>query len=267
MLKIQTILSMKRLFSAYLFIAVFFIACKPKENSKSSLVIDLKHIFGSKNLLIGSTYTNASSEELTISRLDYFISNIKLQKADGSEYIVPQNNSYFLVKLSEKNTQQLSIQDVPLGEYTGISFMIGVDSLRNTLEPSQRTGALDVGGVAEGMYWSWNTGYIFLKLEGTSPVVPATQNNQFKFHIGFYGGYNTPTLNNLRTSTINFGTDKLKIQQGKSALVHLKVDLAEFFKNPTLIKLSENNSVEFSAFSATVANNYIDMFSLDFVHN
>lgn len=258
---------MKRLFPAYLFIVIIFLSCKPKETSKSSLVIDLKHIFGDKDLLIGGTYTNASGEEFTVTKLNYFVSNIKLQKADGSEYVIPQNNSYFLVKLSEKNTHQLSLKDIPLGEYTGVSFTIGVDSLRNTLEPSQRTGALDVGGAAEDMYWSWNTGYIFFKLEGSSPVVPASQNNQFKFHIGFYGGYNTPTINNLRTTSINFGTDKLKMQQGKTSLVHLKVDLAEFFKNPTLIKLSENNSVEFSAFSATVANNYTDIFSLDFVHN
>ncbi|MCU0439467.1 MAG: hypothetical protein MUC49_16360 [Raineya sp.] len=258
---------MKRLFSAYLFVFIIFGSCKPKENPKSSVVIDLKHIFGNKDLFIGGTYTNASGEELTITKLNYFISNIKLQKTDGSEYVIPQNDSYFLIKLAEKNTQQLSLNNIPLGEYTGLSFMIGVDSLRNTLEPSQRTGALDVGGAAEGMYWSWNTGYIFFKLEGSSSVVPATQNNQFKFHIGFYGGYNTPTINNLRTKSISFGTDKLKIQQGKSSLVHLKVDLAEFFKNPTTIKLSENNSVEFSLFSATVANNYTDMFSLDFVHN
>jgi len=257
---------MKILFPLCIVVSLFLGACKPKENPKTSLVIDLKHLFGSQDLTIGNKYTNASGEELTITKFNYFISNIKLKKTDGSEYVVPQDKSYFLIKLSDKTTQQFSLADVPLGEYTGISFVLGVDSLRNTLEPSKRTGALDVGGAAEDMYWAWNTGYIFLKLEGTSPVA-ATQNNQFFYHIGGYGGYNTPTINNLRTVSIPFGFPSLKALEGRSSLVHLKVDLAEMFKNPVNISVAQEPSVMLAPFSATVADNYVDMFSLDFVHN
>lgn len=262
-------MTMKVLLPLWIFTVLLMVSCKSSETSpeKSSLLVDFKHLFGNQDLVIGNSYTNAHGEDFRVSKFNYFISNIKLQKSDGTEYVVPQEKSYFLVKLSEKNTHQLALDDIPIGEYSGISFMIGVDSLRNTLEPSRRTGSLDVGAAAEGMYWNWNTGYIFLKLEGNSPVVPAEQNNQFKFHIGGYGGYSSPSPNNIKVKNISFGSNNLTIQTAKTSIVHLKVNLEEFFKNPVAIKLSENNNVEFSSFARVVANNYVNMFSLDFVHN
>jgi hypothetical protein len=44
------------------------------------------------------------------------------------------------------------------------------------------------------MYWTWQSGYINLKLEGTSNVCK-TRHNEFQFHLG---GYQSP-FNNLQT--------------------------------------------------------------------
>jgi len=33
------------------------------------------------------------------------------------------------------------------------------------------------------MFWTWNSGYIMAKLEGTSPV-SSQPNNKFEYHIG-----------------------------------------------------------------------------------
>ena len=38
------------------------------------------------------------------------------------------------------------------------------------------------------MYWSWQSGYIHFKLEGTSPACP-TRQNKFQIHVG---GYQAP---------------------------------------------------------------------------
>jgi hypothetical protein len=37
----------------------------------------------------------------------------------------------------------------------------------------------------KGMYWTWQSGYINLKLEGQSKICPS-RNNLFNFHIGGY---------------------------------------------------------------------------------
>lgn len=245
-------------------------ACKPaKENNMGGgdFSIELQHIFGNTTLRIGNSYTNSNQETFTLTTFDYFISNIILEKQDGSFYAIPQDSSYFLIKLSEGSKPLIRFKNIPLGEYKSISFLVGVDSLRNTMEPARRRGSLDVGGRAEGMYWTWNTGYIFLKMEGISDVVPDEQDKKFYFHIGGYGGYSSATINNLRTIKIDFPQNTLKITSAKSPILHLKVDAAKIFSGGTTISIAENPNVMFSPFSANIANNYANMFSLDFVHN
>lgn len=61
-----------------------------------------------------------------------------------------------------------------------LSFQLGIDSLTNV------SGAL--GGDLDptlGMYWAWQSGYINVKLEGSSPLCP-TRHNAFQFHLGGY---------------------------------------------------------------------------------
>ena len=81
------------------------------------------------------------------------ISNFKLKKSDGTWWIHPE--SYFLVDLSNDLSTTLDLGSVPSGEYTELSYTIGVDSLRNV--SGAQSGALST---TNNMFWSWNTGYI-----------------------------------------------------------------------------------------------------------
>ncbi|MCS6796877.1 MAG: hypothetical protein NZ516_13060, partial [Raineya sp.] len=230
------------------------------------VVVEIAHFFENDNLILQRDYINNFGEQFSVSLLRYYLSNFRLQRADGSEYVVPQEKCYFLVELDKPNSHRLVLADVPLGEYKSISFLIGIDSLRNTMSPTQRTGSLDVGGAAEGMYWNWNTGYIFFKLEGISPA-SVNGTGIFRYHIGGYGGYSTPTLNNIRSKTIDFGSTPLKVQSHHTAMVHLKFNLAEFFRNPHELKIAHYSDVMFAPISAKYADNCVNLFNLDFVHN
>ncbi len=259
---------MKSLFPTCLSLLIW-VACNTQNNptQQGNFTIELQHFFGASPLKIGNNYTNSSNETFTLTTLDYFISNIALERQDGSIYTLPPEETYFLIKLSENSKPLLNLKNIPLGEYKSLSFVLGVDSLRNTMEPARRRGDLDVGGRAEGMYWTWNTGYIFLKMEGTSEVVPDAQDKRFYFHIGGYGGFSAPTINNLRNIKIDFPQENLKISAGKNPILHLKADASKIFSTPNTISIAANPNVMFSPFSANIANNYANMFSLDFVHN
>src|SRR5690606_20878888 len=112
-----------------------------------------------------------------------YISNIKLQTNSGVEYVVPQDSGYFLIMEDEPSSQVITLSNVPAGDYDKITFTIGVDSLRSTMDISKRTGVLDPTQGHDGMYWTWNSGYIFFKMEGTSPAAPADQDHKFYYHI------------------------------------------------------------------------------------
>ncbi|WP_229312894.1 MbnP family protein [Larkinella terrae] len=252
--------------SVFFFILVL-IACHddPLEPEYGSVQLRFDNVVGASDLkLDGTTYTNGSGEPFSVTKLNYFVSNIKLKKADGSSYVVPQDSSYFLVMESNAASQSILLRNIPADEYTGIDFVVGVDSLRNTMDIAKRTGALDPGGLASGMYWDWNSGYIFLKLEGTSAKAPvdATGSRNFMYHIGLFGGYKTKTINNLKTIQLAFNPQTAQVVVNGKTNVQIKADVLKLFDGVKPLSIAKSPDIMVSDSSRNVANNYATMFSV-----
>lgn len=268
---------MKHILTLGLLLTIFA-SCQKEEvvpagenNQKATLSIQFDNIVGDKNLQLNTgTYTNAAGQDFKISLLRYFISNIKVKNTSGQEYTLPQDSSYFLIAEDNAASQFVKVR-VPVGEYSSLSFVLGVDSLRSTMDISKRTGVLDPsGGMDDGMYWGWNSGYIFFKMEGTSsfaPVDPSGQ-NKFRYHIGGFGGYNAPTINNVKTITVDLTSGGIaKVRTDREANIHLMVDVLKMFNGTTNVSIASNPTVMFSEFSLKVADNYVNMFTHDHTEN
>lgn len=64
------------------------------DQNLAPLSIEFDNIAGGQNLYLNSgTYTNAAGENFSVTLLQYFISNIRMTKADGTVYTVPQYSS------------------------------------------------------------------------------------------------------------------------------------------------------------------------------
>ncbi len=236
---------------------------------KGTLKIAFDNVAGDKDLVMETgNYTNAAGETFNVTTLKYFVSNIKLTTEDGKVVAYPQESSYFLVDESDPTSLTLTLTDVPAGNYKALTYMIGVDSLRNTMDVSKRTGTLDIAGKAKGMYWSWNSGYIFFKMEGASPQAkPATDGTtNYRYHIGQYGGgFGTPpvkTINNLKNNTLAFDTDVLKIRKNKTPQVDVKMDVLKVFTGSYTMKLSEDPVIMVNPLGANVSANYAKAYTL-----
>ena len=68
---------------------------------------------------------------------------------------------------------------VPVGTYTGLRFRVGVPFAMNHVDSSVAPSPLNIGG----MFWSWATGYKFVKIDGRSTGVPTGYN----VHVGSTG--------------------------------------------------------------------------------
>lgn len=252
---------------------ILFASCKKEETpeyntaAKGDLSIEFDNIVGGSNLLLGTgTYTNAVGQSFKVTKLKYYVSNFKLTAADGSVYTVPQTESYFLIDESVPASHKPVLQ-VPEGEYRSVSFVLGVDSLRNTTDVSQRTGVLDVSAAAADMYWTWNSGYIFFKMDGTSPAI-TTMGGVFQLHVGGFGGYSTPTPNNLRTITVDLtGRGTPKVKATKVSNVHLLVDVAKALTGTTTVDFATTFMVHSAGAGTAIANNYTAMFTHDHTEN
>ena len=240
-------------------------SCDDKDKNKPAPVgeldLEFDNVVGAQALVLNTgNYTNAAGNAFTVSKFNYYISNIKLTKADGTEWQEPE--SYHLVQENVAASQALTLKDVPAGDYAKLTFTVGVDSARNVA--GAQTGALDPNNE---MFWSWNTGYVYTKLEGTSPQSTST-NNGLTFHIG---GFKSPN-NTIRTVSpaLPAATPALQVRADRTPEVHLKVDVLGMFNGQTAA-----NNIDFRTLSTTmggansvkVANNYAaGMFRIDHVH-
>lgn len=231
--------------------------------SKGTVTLDFTHIVGSVNLdVTGATnYTNEVGNTFAVNKFRYYISNVKLIKDDESVYDVP--NSYFLIDEADQTTVKPELANIPGGKYKGVRFTIGVDSAA-TEDPSMHVGVLDP---ANNMFWTWSTGYIFMKLEGTSPNSTST-GNSIIYHIGGYK--NSNNTNALREVDLDFGTN-LIVNGTREAEVHIMVNLLEFFKGVTPATNIDiaTNSVQMAqgGLTLTLADNSKKMFKFDHIHN
>jgi len=279
---------MKKIFLLIIISAVLFTACKKSENTTpdfdeknlASLSVEFDNIVGGRTLTFNNTtvpYTNAKGEPFSISMLQYFVSNIKVTTTSGQQYTVPQDSSYFMVNGADKATRFATVK-VPEGDYSKLTFVLGVDSLRSTMLVDKRVGVLDPaaggGHSGSGMYWGWNSGYIFFKLEGNSAVISDDQQGdptgkkQFKYHIGGFGGYNAPTINNIKTITVDLNTAGIaRVRKGRQSNIHLFVDVMKFFNGSNVLSIKEHPNVMFSEYSTNIAKNFTELFTHDHTEN
>ena len=113
----------------------------------------------------------------SITEFRFYISNI--QFFQKKKMVYADEKKHHLIDLTEKNLFLIEYS-IP-AYYDSISFLLGVDE--ETAKSGVFGGDLDP---AKGMYWTWHSGYIHLKLEGYSPLC-ASRNHKFQYHIGGQG--------------------------------------------------------------------------------
>jgi hypothetical protein len=175
--------------------------------SQSTSCIKFNPSFGSTKLSSDSVYYLNVSDSIQITSLRFYVSNMVLLDNNKSVWI--DSNPFHLIDAFNEKT--LSINIPSNISYSKLKFNFGIDSTTNV--SGAMGGDLDP---TKGMYWTWQSGYINFKLEGTSNICK-TRHNEFQFHLG---GYQQP-FNSVQTvyieitskSTIEININLLKIFQ------------------------------------------------------
>ena len=161
----------------------------------------------------GVYYKLNTNDSIQITSFKFYISQLEL--INESKTVWKEQVSYHLIDAFDENTLTFQIpSDIP---FTKLKFQLGIDSITNV--SGAMGGDLDP---TKGMYWTWQSGYINLKLEGNSNLCK-TRHNEFQFHLG---GYQYP-FNCLQTVFIPIKS---------SHKIVLNVDVVKFFENIDLLK-------------------------------
>jgi hypothetical protein len=223
-------------------------------NASSNAKVTFSNFVGSQPLTLQTKwYNNANGDSFKVNVYKYYITNVKLIKSDNSVYT--ENESYHLINEADASSHSFVMANVPEGSYTSISFLIGVDSARNT--SGAQTGALDP---INGMFWTWNSGYIMAKFEGVSPQ-STSMDKSVVYHLGGFSGPN----NVLRTVTLSFPTTMI-VKKGTTPNVHIDGDLAEWFSFPNVIDFAQKPLLMTPGKDlVNIAENYKDMFKVNHI--
>jgi len=151
------------------------------------------------------------SNGLTVETLRFYLSEIVLLK-DGT-IVHRTTKQHHLLDAERPETLRLLLQ--PTADYDELRFTLGVDSL--TAASGAFGSDLDP---TNGMYWTWRSGYINFKLEGTSPDCPARK-HRFQFHVG---GFQAP-FNSER---------EVRLRVSPGSVIPVRIDLDHFFNEMNL---------------------------------
>ena len=229
------------------FLALGFLVsdCRREEDEPDlvTYLLRIDHKTSGLPLVSDRRVTDSSGQIYTVSRLNYFVSNIKLRNREtGDVYF--ETDSYHLVRaLQNPSNSEIILRNVPRKKYTELELSIGVDNAVN--RSTDRTGDLDP---ASGMAWDWTTGYKFMELEGRFQA--GTDSGSYVYHIGEDPCY--------RTFTFRFAdvlSTPLEVTRGGEII--LEAEIASAFGRPNPIQFASKRQVMSASGGGTqIAENY-----------
>ncbi len=183
-------------------------------------------------------YTINETDSIRFNGCKFYISDVQLLHNDKIQF--KEKNSFHLINANDVASMSVKLIIPKDISFNQIKFNIGIDSLTNV--SGAMGGDLDP---TKGMYWTWQSGYINIKLEGQSNLCK-TRNNEFEFHLGGYSPYPT-----CKSVVLNV-TQKDNIQ--------IEVDISKFINS---INLSEQHHLMTPGKEAALlSEKFIQVFSI-----
>jgi hypothetical protein len=254
-----TILDKRNLMAFIPLACLLFCSCQkalrfpPDPAPNHALEIQFKPIVDADTLVYGNTYHNIFNEPYTVRNFKFYVSQILLTNTDSNITYKVNKDQYFLVDFADLTTAKLTLNAVPY-TYNRISFTIGVDSIHNV--SGAQTGALDP---ANGMFWTWNSGYIMAKLEGNSPA-SNEQNQIFEYHIGGFAGAESV----VEQIDLNFPSNQqLGFLPGHATSMTITANTNAWFASPNAISIATTPVCATpGGLAKSIAENYANMFQI-----
>ena len=147
----------------------------PAFGQEDSFKIEFAAKYGQKSFRLNKKIRISRDEKVVFDQLKFYVSNIRFF---SDTVLLELKNQPFLVDLSTENFIQIQLPKNRL--WTQISFDLGIDSATNV-----NGEMIDDLDPMNGMYWTWQSGFINFKMEGRS-TQRKKQEEEFQYHIGGY---------------------------------------------------------------------------------
>ncbi len=189
--------------------------------STNNLLVRIIPQFNGTELVFDSpTNAIASGQRISVTRLDFLLSNIALRRADGSW--MEQTNCFAYISAREGRTS-FQLDNVPAGNYDRIRFSVGLKPEINHKSIAEYPAAHPLNPDVNGLHWGWMGGYVFLALEG----------NWLQLN-GKQSGYSYHLANDRQLMTVEM---PVALEFSSNAELRVVLNVDKIFSGPNLISL------------------------------
>lgn len=219
-------------------------------------------MFGDQPLELDHKYANSAGDTVLFTLVKFYVSGFALVDTAGGE--VPLEG-LGLVDFADPSVDAngyytFTVKGEP-GTYRGLKFDVGVPFDQNHRDASTQTEPL---GPNSGMYWGWNPGYIFCRVEGKVDSIGTAKN--FAYHIGEDNRRKTIRLASLSGTSIT----QYVVADNDNNVFTVIVDCSKFFEvgldpnGPLQVKMNAGERMHHvgpKALADRTAANVVEMFS------
>jgi hypothetical protein len=200
-------------------------------------------------------YTTDAGRQISLSLAQMYISDIQLEKPDGTFYYVIDKK---ILKILD--AEAYLIGNVPVGNYKSVKFKIGLPSSTNSENPSSSPDSLILN---HPEMWFSNTaqpnGYTFLKVQGTIDTSADMSGKMYPFT------YKIGT--NINYTQITMPVQNFTIVANQVQYVHMIIDYSHLFSGISLDSTHLNiNTVSDNSLplATKIVNNIPTMFRYEY---
>lgn len=199
---------------------------------------------GTQDFAYGTEAQLSSGRKVKFTRAQMYLSGFTFYGVGGPYELL---DPYMLLKADE---QDYNLGYLPVGAYTSFSFAEGVDSVANHSDPASFPSASALSSNnPDHMHWAWNSGYIFMVLEGmvdTTAAMNGNANASFVYHIGLDANsvemaFATDFNSVAEGVTIEMDVDWLKLLDGTNMVSADTTRSTHTMDNPSLATLVVSN--------------------------
>ncbi len=213
----------------------------------ANITLNFNHFWG--NSRISNTdfntvkFTNANGERLSMERLRYLISDIKL--TDENDTVITFNEYNLVDVTNNENLSFTTTGTVSPGNYTHVSFRFGFSNTdnRDGEYADLNTANFNVPGILGGGYHYMQFNYHAVRaVDRTVPANLVFQDTSFEVNLGV-------------------------LTVGSNTRINIKADISEWFNNPNTWDLNVLNTLLMPNFNAQlmISANGKSVFSLESV--
>ncbi len=230
-------------------LALLLLALALAPAQAGQLAVQIEHRWAGQPLPLGELgLHNAAGNELSVTRLAYLLSAVRLQRADGSW--LGANDWFAFVNAAQPRTE-FSLGEIPPGRYTALRFDLGLDPATDASDPATRAAGHPLHPDVNGLHWSWRKGYIFLAVEG-----------RWRQPDGEVGGYSYHLAGKETRGTVEVAAD---LDLTGNALITLVFDADRLFAAQHQVDIraaTSTHSGEDGGLASRMADNAVRGFAL-----